>query len=135
MVRRSQIEEAIMSSLRRGTKERYQLDLDEVPRIARALAKAMEGPNAVAEVRRLLELSTALRTRLRSPSAANALDAIGRSNPAAVRLIGVHILRSGAVEETRAFKEQEGRRESMAAARIDAPAPINTIKLAQFLDP
>jgi hypothetical protein len=129
------VERVVMSSLRRGTEERYQLDNEEAPRIARALSKAIEGANAVAEVRRLLELVEALRTRLRSPSAANALEAIVRSNPAAVRLVGIHILKTGAVDETRTFKKKEGRRDPLLAARIDVPAPTNTIKLAEFLDP
>jgi hypothetical protein len=124
-----------LSALRRGPVERYELDEEGKRRIALVLAAVVERANAVAELRRLLELAVGLRRELASPAAADRIEQIVRDNLSAVTLIALHILRAGALEETRAFRASEGREDPLAAPHIDGGDEEQTVKLAEFLDP
>jgi hypothetical protein len=129
------IERTVLAVVRRGGEERYRLDGEGAARIERVLSEAVEGANAAAELRRLLELIVAFETQLESPSVAIALERIVRANAAAGEVITRRILRSGALDETRAFKANEGRLEPLIAPAIDGPTKEETMKLADLLDP
>jgi hypothetical protein len=129
------IEQTVLSALRRGERERYQIDEEGAARIALVLAAVVERSNAVAEMSRLLALIGALRNELASPSAAATLETIARENVTAVAIVAHHILRAGALDETRAFQAKEGRAGALRAPRIDSGITENSIRLAVFLDP
>ena len=130
------VEQVILSALRRGSEERYEIDEADVRRIALVIESLIDRRSVIGELRRVLQISAALRTELESPTAAEVLEQVLRENSAAVHLIALHLLKSGALDETRAFQAREGREEPLAAPRIDSqPIEEETVKLAEFLDP
>jgi hypothetical protein len=134
MTERCVLEQTLLSALRNGPVERYELDEEGSQRLALVLAAVIDRPHAVRELRRLLELAVGLRKELASPAAAERIEQIVRENFSAVTLIALHILRAGALEETRAFRAREGRDEVLAAPRLDSHEE-QSVKLAEFLDP
>jgi hypothetical protein len=129
------VEQVILSELHHGETERYELDDEGARRIARAIALVVERPHAVIELHRVLELAVALEKELDSPGAADRIEQILRENRSAVALIAMHIVKSGALDETRAFKAREGRDEPLLAPRIDSNNEEESVRLAEFLDP
>jgi hypothetical protein len=134
-MQRCSIERTVVAVLRIGDLERYELDEEGAAYVARVLATVVERENAVEELSRLLALIAALRGELESPRAADTLESIARANARAVAIIAHHILRSGALDETRAFKTNEGRADPLCAPRIDSSSDEETIRLADLLDP
>src|SRR5687767_3331694 len=130
---RSAVEQVILAALRRGSEQRYELDLEGARRIALVIQSVLDRPNAIAELRRTLEIAAALRRELGSPAAADALEQVLRENQTAVGMIALHLIKSGALDETRAFRAREGRQEPLAAP--DDRIEEDTVKLAEFLDP
>jgi hypothetical protein len=132
---RLRLEAAIVDRLRRGDRERYVLGAKDAMPLARILESTLRGPNAVAEVIRALALSVALERYLESPSAAESVRALLRSEPSAVRLLRATVLARTDFDEAQRFLDREGRAEPRLAPMFERSRPANTIKLSAFLNP
>lgn len=132
---RSELERVLLGQLQPGQEERFVLPESGRLAVARTLAQLRASADPWPEVRRALALKVALETRLGSPSVGAALSSLLRAEPALVDLIRRHLLKARAIDEVRAFQEQEDREEALAAPRHDAPPPPRSVRLASFLDP
>ena len=70
-----------------GAEEQYELGADSLPSLAHVLRAAVRGPQALAEVHRVLQLVTAFERELASPSVAAALIELLRADPDARLLV------------------------------------------------
>lgn len=129
------IELAILNALQKAKKEPYELPRWAFPQLRHALAEALMSPEAEHELRRVLELAVALDEQMRSPTAAQALLELVGDEPLARVLIEDGVLKTGAIDETRRFLEQEGRAEALTAPRQDAGPKPEGMRLSQLLDP
>src|SRR5215470_17799053 len=93
------LEAAIIDRLKRGHAERYVLGPRDCVALALVLESTLRTPNAVAEVIRALAVSVALDRYLESPSAAESVRALLRSEPAAIRLLRATILSKNELDE------------------------------------
>lgn len=132
----ARLEESIIGRLVRGEEERFVLPPEELPGLRLALQRVLRGPAALHELTRALALSVALRESLGSPSAADAVITLLKSEPRAVELIQKELIKSGAIDETRKFREAEDRAQKLVAPRFDSrePPPAGVLQLSRFLD-
>lgn len=126
------LERAILARLRVGAEEPYELDADALQSLGRVLARVMRGNNAMAEVHRALQLITAFERELESPSVADALVELLRSDPDARELVRTRVLRTGAIDETRSFRSREGRQEPVRAPSVAGRRPTSAVPLASL---
>lgn len=114
------MERAILARLTRGDLERFELSDVAIRALGRILVAVLRGPDATAEVRRVLQLATALEKELESPAAAARLRTLLAGEPDARTLIRRDILRLGTIDETRDFLRREGREVFVTAPDLDA---------------
>ena len=129
------IEQAVLNALERGSSEDYELPAHRRDPLAAAVQRAAVGPDAVAEMQRLLELTSALAGELNSLTAAEAIREMIRDCPEALNVVRTHILRDDAADEVRSFLEREGRAVPLKAPKVDDQTNGEQTKLRDFLNP
>lgn len=129
----STLHQVILQALRHGEAERFTLDLG--PAHDQALAAALSGRSAAAELSEVLRLVVALEETLGSPAAAESLRAWLRRSPGARAVLGQLFGVPGGIDAARGFAEREGRGSAPRAATFGAAAPAGTVSARTFLDP
>jgi hypothetical protein len=127
------MEEVILQQLRQGVLEAYELSTDALSAMRRALGRVLERDDAPAELTRVLQLAVALERELGSPTAAQAIIDLLRSEPDAVDVVRGILAGRAAIDETRRFLRHEGRLETPRAPKHDAVAPPGTMQLSSLL--
>lgn len=128
------LERVTLAALEAGEEEPVDLSEDGARRVAHALKAAFHTPGqAEADVRRLLALIVAIERDMGAPRAAEQLRQVLRTNPDARHLIETRILRTGAIDELRAFRDREDRDAPRLAPHTDGPQ--GDLRLMDLLDP
>jgi hypothetical protein len=132
----ARLEESIVARLAHGHEERFELALEELPGLRLVLQRVLQTPQVLFELTRALALSVALRETLGSPRAGERVLHLLKSEPRAVELIRKELIKTGAIDEVRAFRHAEDRAEPLTAPRFDSRSPGQSgIPLSCFLDP
>jgi hypothetical protein len=103
--------------------------------VGRYLERAMKGPEAVAAVGGLLRLTSALRRRLASPAAADALAAVLRATPGVLPLVRRHWSGDRGRRTLQRFHAALGEAPAARAPKTGAAAGPGALPLRQLIDP
>ncbi len=129
---KSSFERVLLAQLEVGEREPYALPERALPLLKQALARAVAGPQAQAEVHRALQLLTAFERDLGSPAVADALVELLRADPRALAL-SRSFGAKGSLDKARAHRRREGRDEPLRAPRVDAGAPLAAVPLSRLI--
>lgn len=129
------LEQVVLGQLRRARTQRFELAPSGPKVLARALERAVAGPNAKAELQRFLQLIVALDGRLGSPDAAQALREVLRGC-ARARMLALRWFSPGAeMDRAQRFAVAQGARDRALAPRQDAAEPQDTLRVKDLMDP